>query len=63
MTKHNSFITVTMGPDQQSPPMKLFEKAITFGFCNPSEIDFTEDRLKWGFFWEEVMPEKYPHME
>jgi ribonucleoside-diphosphate reductase beta chain len=45
--KHNQFVTTTRGLNRQSPPMRLFEKAKRYGTWNPSEIDFTQDRLDW----------------
>ena len=46
-TKREQFATTTRGLDRQSPPMKLFEKAKKYGVWNPSDIDFTQDKLDW----------------
>lgn len=41
------FATVSRGLDRTSPPMRLFEKAKRLGIWNPTDIDFTRDRLDW----------------
>lgn len=47
MKKHNQFVTTTRGLDRKAPPMVLFEKAKKFGIWNPSDIDFTQDKVDW----------------
>lgn len=44
---HEKFVTTTTGLDRQSPPMRLFEKAKTFGVWNPSDIDLSQDVEDW----------------
>jgi ribonucleoside-diphosphate reductase beta chain len=45
---HQTFRTTAPGGlNRQSPPMRLFEKAKRFGIWNPSEIDFTRDKMDW----------------
>ena len=41
------YLTTTNGLQRQSPPMRLFEKAKRFGIWNPSDLDFTQDKLDW----------------
>ena len=45
--KHQAFATTTRGLNRDTPPMKLFEKAKKYGIWNPSDIDFTQDRVDW----------------
>ncbi|KAA3645411.1 MAG: R2-like ligand-binding oxidase [Chloroflexi bacterium] len=45
---HTSFTTTTRGLDRNSPPMRLFEKAKTYGIWNPSDIDFSQDKQDWA---------------
>lgn len=44
---HTEFVTTTRGLNRDLPPMRLFEKAKTFGIWNPSTLDFTQDRADW----------------
>jgi len=44
---HTAFVTTTRGLRRQSPPMRLFEKAKRLGIWNPSDIDFTQDKVDW----------------
>jgi ribonucleoside-diphosphate reductase beta chain len=39
--------TTTAGLDRASPAMVLFEKAKRYGTWNPSDLDFTQDKLDW----------------
>ena len=50
MPTHTAFATVTRGLDRQSPPMRLFEKAKRYGIWNPSQIDFSQDKVQWPLF-------------
>lgn len=45
---HISFSTTTRGLDRDLPPMRLFEKAKKLGSWNPTEIDFSQDRMDWN---------------
>ncbi|GAB4508986.1 MAG: R2-like ligand-binding oxidase [Anaerolineae bacterium] len=45
---HDSFVTTTRGLQRNTPPMKLFEKAKRFGVWNPTDIDFTQDKIDWA---------------
>lgn len=44
---HLAFKTTTAGLQRQSPPMRLFEKAKRLGIWNPSDIDFSQDKVDW----------------
>lgn len=44
---HPAFVTTTRGLHRDLLPMRLFEKAKRFGIWNPSDIDFTQDRIDW----------------
>jgi ribonucleoside-diphosphate reductase beta chain len=48
--QHKTFAAVSRGLDRQSPPMHLFEKAKRLGIWNPSDIDFSRDRVDWQGF-------------
>ncbi len=39
--------TSAHGLDRSLPPMRLFEKAKTYGVWNPSDIDLTQDKADW----------------
>lgn len=43
----DQFATTTRGLQRDSPPMKLYEKAKKYGIWNPSEIDFSQDKIDW----------------
>jgi len=45
---HISFATTTRGLDRTLPPMHLYEKAKKLGNWNPSDIDFSKDKLDWS---------------
>ena len=47
---HTSFATTTRGLNHDLPPMRLFEKAKELGIWNPSDIDFSTDKLDWATF-------------
>ncbi len=48
MTQTRLFQTTSArGLDRSSLPMRLFEKAKRRGIWNPSEIDFSQDRVDW----------------
>lgn len=44
---HEGFATVTRGLRRESPAMILYEKAKRLGIWNPSDINFTQDKLDW----------------
>ncbi len=44
---HEAFVTTTRGLQRDTPPMRLYEKAKKFGIWNPSDIDFTQDKIDW----------------
>jgi ribonucleoside-diphosphate reductase beta chain len=44
---HQTFVTTTCGLQRHIPPMRLFEKAKRLGIWNPSDIDFTQDKIDW----------------
>jgi ribonucleoside-diphosphate reductase beta chain len=44
---HQTFVTTTQGLQRHTPPMRLFEKAKRFGIWNPSDFDFTQDKVDW----------------
>ncbi len=46
-SKHHKFITTTQGLNRDLPPMRLYEKAKKFGIWNPSDIDFSQDKVDW----------------
>jgi ribonucleoside-diphosphate reductase beta chain len=50
---HAQFATTSRGLDRDSFPMRLFEKAKRLGIWNPSDIDFTQDRVDWLSFSEQ----------
>jgi ribonucleoside-diphosphate reductase beta chain len=39
--------TSTQGLRQELPPMRLWQKAKRLGIWNPSDIDFTQDKIDW----------------
>jgi ribonucleoside-diphosphate reductase beta chain len=45
---HTSFATTTRGLDRDLPPMRLYEKAKRLGIWNPSDIDFSKDKVDWS---------------
>ena len=45
---HISFATTTRGLDRNLPPMRLYEKAKRLGIWNPSDIDFSKDKVDWS---------------
>lgn len=45
MTTHHK--TTTSGLDQNSFPMRLFQKAKKFGTWDPADLDFSQDRKDW----------------
>ncbi len=47
---HTSFATTTRGLNRDLPPMRLYEKAKKLGIWNPSDIDFSKDKLNWATF-------------
>ena len=47
---HTSFATTTRGFNRDLPPMRLYEKAKKLGIWNPSDIDFSKDKLDWATF-------------
>jgi ribonucleoside-diphosphate reductase beta chain len=47
---HTSFATTTRGLNRELPPMRLYEKAKKLGIWNPSDIDFSKDKLDWAAF-------------
>jgi ribonucleoside-diphosphate reductase beta chain len=47
---HISFATTTRGLDRDLPPMRLYEKAKKLGVWNPSDIDFSKDKVDWAKF-------------
>jgi ribonucleoside-diphosphate reductase beta chain len=47
---HTSFATTTRGLNRELPPMRLYEKAKKLGIWNPSEINFSKDKLDWAKF-------------
>lgn len=47
---HTSFATTTRGLNRELPPMRLYEKAKKLGIWNPSDIDFSKDKLDWATF-------------
>ena len=50
---HTSFATTTRGLNRDLPPMRLYEKAKKLGIWNPSDIDFSKDKLDWVKFTDE----------
>jgi len=48
MGQHLSFATTSRRLERDAPPMRLFEKAKRYGIWNPSDIDFSQDRLDWA---------------
>ena len=50
---HTSFATTTRGLNRDLPPMRLYEKAKKLGIWNPSDIDFSKDKLDWARFTDE----------
>lgn len=44
---HASFATTTRGLNRDLPPMRLYEKAKKLGIWNPSEINFSQDKVDW----------------
>ena len=47
---HTSFTSTTRGLNRDLPPMRLYEKAKKLGVWNPSDIDFSKDKLDWAIF-------------
>jgi ribonucleoside-diphosphate reductase beta chain len=47
ISEHKTFATTTRGLRRDSLPMHLFEKAKRLGIWNPTDIDFTQDKLDW----------------
>ena len=45
---HQQFTTTTRGLRRDLPPMRLFEKAKRLGIWNPSDLDFSQDRIDWA---------------
>ena len=45
-----AFATTTRGLNRDLPPMRLYEKAKKLGIWNPSDIDFSKDKLDWATF-------------
>jgi len=45
---HLSFATATRGLNRTLPPMRLYERAKKLGIWNPSDIDFSKDRIDWS---------------
>lgn len=43
----DQFVTTTRGLRRDTPPMRLYEKAKTYGVWNPSQIDFSQDQADW----------------
>jgi ribonucleoside-diphosphate reductase beta chain len=43
----SGYHTTTVGLQVDTFPMRLYEKAKRLGIWNPSEIDFTQDRVDW----------------
>ena len=50
---HTSFATTSRGLNRDLPPMRLYEKAKKLGIWNPSDIDFSKDKLDWVKFTDE----------
>ena len=46
--QHSSFATTTRGLDRNAPPMRLYEKAKKLGIWNPTDIDFSKDKVDWA---------------
>jgi ribonucleoside-diphosphate reductase beta chain len=46
--QHSSFATTTRGLDRNAPPMRLYEKAKKLGVWNPTDIDFSKDKVDWA---------------
>lgn len=44
---HQTFATTSRGLQRHTPPMRLYEKAKKLGVWNPSDIDFSQDKLDW----------------
>lgn len=44
---HQTFATTSRGLQRHTPPMRLYEKAKKLGIWNPSDIDFSQDKLDW----------------
>ncbi|GMW03916.1 MAG: R2-like ligand binding oxidase [Candidatus Hydrogenedentota bacterium] len=44
---HVAFATTSRGLRREIPPMVLYEKAKRLGIWNPSDIDFSQDRVDW----------------
>jgi len=44
---HQAFATTTRGLDRDLPPMRLYEKAKRLGIWNPTDIDFSKDKIDW----------------
>lgn len=45
---HTSFATTTRGLNRDLPPMRLYERAKKLGIWNPSDIDFSQDKVDWA---------------
>lgn len=50
---HDTFTTTSRGLNRLAFPMRLYEKAKLLGIWNPTEIDFSQDRLDWQSFREQ----------
>lgn len=46
-TSTHKFVTTSRGLNRNTPPMRLFEKAKIYGIWNPSDIDFSQDKLDY----------------
>ncbi|RMG79308.1 MAG: R2-like ligand-binding oxidase, partial [Chloroflexi bacterium] len=47
-SQHQQFATTTRGLRRDIPPMKLWEKAKIYGIWNPSDIDFSQDKVDYA---------------
>ena len=52
-SSHETFTTIKRGIDFDSFPMKLFQKAKIYGVWNPSDIDFSSDKVQWDNLTDE----------
>ena len=44
---HQTFITTSRRLQRTAPAMRLYEKAKKFGIWNPSELNFSQDKVDW----------------
>ena len=44
---HQTFITTSRSLQRTAPAMRLYEKAKKFGIWNPSELNFSQDKVDW----------------